>query len=80
MQTTCHDIFNRAADQTATSSILTKTLGQLGLLVDKNLGGDHVSESIESLKQVVVCELLGQVVYEKVGSLRAFVLFQTALG
>lgn len=50
---------------------LTEALGEVGLLVDEDLGGDDVAEGAEGLCEVRVRELLRQVVDEQVGPLRA---------
>ena len=47
---------------------LTEALGQIGLLVDEDLGADDVAEGVEGLEEVGVAELLGQVVDEQVGA------------
>lgn len=46
-----------------------EALGQVGLLVDEHLGGDHVAEGEERRRQVRVGELLRQVVDEQVATL-----------
>ena len=45
---------------------LTEALGQVGLLVDEDLGGDDGAEGLEGGDQVRVGELLRQVVDEEV--------------
>ena len=50
---------------------LTEALGQIGLLVDEDLGADDVAEGVEGLEEVGVAELLGQVVDEQVGAVGA---------
>ena len=39
---------------------LTEALGQVGLLVDEDLGGDDGAEGLERLAEVRVSELLGE--------------------
>ena len=56
--------------------ILTEALGEVGLLVHKDLGGDDGAEGEEGLQQVGIGELWRQVVDEQVGSVRPFVRLQ----
>lgn len=50
---------------------LTKTLAEVGLLVNEHLSGNNVAKGHEHLEQILVSKLLGEVVDEQVGSLRA---------
>ena len=55
------------SDKRETSACpLTEALGQVGLLVDEDLGGDDGAEGLEGGDQVRVGELLRQVVDEEV--------------
>ena len=54
--------------------MLTKTLGQVGLLIDEHFGWHNITEWQKCWRQVVVTELLRQVVNEQIGSLRTFYL------
>lgn len=42
----------------------TKTLAEIGLLIDKNLGRDDIPKRHEHLQQVLVPKLLGEVIDE----------------
>ena len=53
-------------NHTYTKHPLTEALGQVGLLVDEDLGGDDGAEGLEGGDQVRVGELLRQVVDEEV--------------
>lgn len=48
---------------------LTKALAQIGLFVNENFGGDHISKRHEHLQKILVPTLLGQVIDEQVGAL-----------
>ena len=53
--------------------ILTEALGEVGLLVHKDLGGDDGAEGDKGLVEVGIGELWRQVVDEQVGSIRSLV-------
>ncbi len=57
-------------------STLTEALGQVGLLVDEDLGRDDAAEGIEGLEEVRIGELLREVVDEEVGPVGTLVLLQ----
>ncbi len=52
---------------------LTEALGEVGLLVEKDLGGDDGPEGEKGLVEVRIRELRWQVVDEQVGSFRSLV-------
>lgn len=51
---------------------LTKTFAEVRLFINEDFGRHNVSKWHEHLQDVLVTELLGQVVYEEIGSLWAY--------
>lgn len=52
----------------AERGLRTEALAQVGLFVDEDFGGDHVSERHEHLQDVLVPEFLGKVIDKEVGT------------
>lgn len=51
---------------------LTKALAEIGLLVNEDFGRNDISKGHKHLHEILVTKLLGQVVDEQVGAIRAW--------